>query len=122
MRGMRQAIHLGLAAAAVAAVSGCASKAHEADATGGGQRIVIAVTERGFEPERVTVRAGEPVTLVVTRKTDRTCATEFVIKDEGINKPLPLNEPVSITFTPRQRGDLTYVCGMEMVKGQIVVR
>jgi plastocyanin domain-containing protein len=106
----------------LAMLAGCAPKARQAGAPADTQRIAIAVTERGFEPERITVHAGEPVTLVVTRKTDQTCATEFVIKDEGINRPLPLDQPVAITFTPRRRGELSYACGMDMVRGQILVR
>jgi plastocyanin domain-containing protein len=62
------------------------------------------------------------VKLVVTRKTDRTCAKEIVIKDYGINRPLPLNEPVSIEFTPRKPGQVRYACGMDMVTGVLVVQ
>jgi plastocyanin domain-containing protein len=58
---------------------------------------------------------------VVTRKTDRTCAKEIVIKDFGINKPLPLNQPVEITFTPTKAGSFRYACGMDMITGVITV-
>jgi hypothetical protein len=33
------------------------------------------VTDKGFEPNNVTVKKGKPLHLVVTRKTDQTCAT-----------------------------------------------
>ena len=86
-----------------------------------GQHIELAVTENGFEPARVEVAANQPVTLVVTRKTDKTCAKELVLKEYNINQPLPMNEAVEITFTPTQAGDLTYACGMDMIKGVIAV-
>jgi plastocyanin domain-containing protein len=105
-------------AAAVAALAGCASNS----ATTGGNRVSIQVTEKGFEPEIVTVQAGQPVTLLVKRTTDATCATELVMKEENINQKLPLNEEVAITFTPKKAGDLVYACGMDMYKGTVRVQ
>jgi plastocyanin domain-containing protein len=97
--------------------TGCAQKS----ATGAGQRVSIHVTDKGFEPAVVTVKAGEPVTLLVTRVTDQTCATDLVMKDHNINQPLPLNKEVAITFTPSKTGDLTYACAMDMYRGTIHV-
>jgi plastocyanin domain-containing protein len=85
------------------------------------QVVTIEVTGAGFVPAQVKVKANQPVRLVVTRKTDRTCAKEIVIKDVGINKPLPLNQPVEITFTPTKKGQLRYACAMDMIAGVIVV-
>jgi plastocyanin domain-containing protein len=83
--------------------------------------IEVSVTGEGFVPASIKVKAGQPVTLVVTRKTDRTCATEIVIKDQGINQKLPLNQPVVVAFTPNKAGQLRYACGMDMISGVIVV-
>src|SRR5687767_8127582 len=60
------------------------------------QRIELTVTDDGFQPSPVEVKAGQQVTLVVTRKTEKTCATEIVIKDHGIEAKLPLDKPVAI--------------------------
>ena len=87
-----------------------------------GGPVAITVTEDGFEPPVVTVAANQPVTLVVTRKTAKTCATELVLKEHNINQPLPLDTPVEITFTPTQAGELTYACAMDMYRGKIVVK
>lgn len=83
--------------------------------------IHITVGENGFEPNVVTVHQGELVTLIVTRTTDKTCATDFVMKEHNINQPLPLNQPVTITFTPDKTGDLPYACAMDMFRGTIRV-
>jgi plastocyanin domain-containing protein len=104
-------------AVAVAFAPACAPRA----TTAGGQRVAIRVTDNGFEPAVVNVKAGQPVTLVVKRVTDQTCATELVMKDRNINQPLPLNREVEITFTPDKPGDLTYQCGMGMFKGTVHV-
>jgi plastocyanin domain-containing protein len=87
------------------------------------QVVTIDVTGAGFVPApvKVKVKANQPVKLVVTRKTDRTCATEIVIKDYGINKPLPLNQPVEIRFTPTKPGKVRYACAMDMIAGVIIV-
>jgi plastocyanin domain-containing protein len=84
--------------------------------------IELAVTSKGFEPEKVEVKKGEPVHLVVTRKTEVTCATEIVIKSLGIKKELPLNKPVAIDFTPQKSGEIAYACGMDMVGGTLLVQ
>lgn len=84
--------------------------------------VEISVTENGFQPSPISVKKGEPLKLVVTRKTDETCATELVIKDYGIDKQLPLNKPVEIAFTPTKSGELKYGCAMGMmVRGVLLV-
>ena len=59
--------------------------------------------------------------MMVTRKTDRICAKDIVVKDFGINKALPLNQSVEITFTPSKPGQIRYACAMDMIAGVIVV-
>ncbi|MFP2957048.1 cupredoxin domain-containing protein [Myxococcus sp. 1LA] len=88
-----------------------------------GVRIVeLSVTEKGYEPSPVTLKKGEPVKLVVTRKTDHTCATEVVMDGYDINTPLPLNQPVEIAFTPKESGKLVYGCAMnKMISGVFMV-
>lgn len=90
-------------------------------AAGQARTIEIAVTENGFEPARVKVTKGEPLKLVVTRKTDQTCAKQIVIPDENIKADLPLDKPVTLTFTPKRAGELKYACGMDMIAGVLVV-
>lgn len=112
--------HLVLTVAASAlflalAAWGCAQRA------AGPRTISIAVTDRGFEPAAIKLRAGEPVTLVVTRKTDATCAKEFVIAEAGIHQDLPLNQEVRIDYTPARAGEVRYACGMDMVAGKMKV-
>jgi plastocyanin len=87
-----------------------------------GVRVIeMAVTEDGFEPSKVKVKKGEKVRFVVTRKTDRTCAKEIVIKDHGIDRPLPLGEPVTVEFTPAKSGEIRYACGMDHVSGVVFI-
>jgi plastocyanin domain-containing protein len=105
-----------LLAAALAAACG------ERGADRPGEPVRITVTKNGYEPWKVQARKGVPLTLVVTRTTDETCATELVLPEYGIDRKLPLGEPVTITFTPARTGELRYSCAMRMFQGVIEVR
>ena len=83
--------------------------------------VEVLVTENGFEPSTIRVKKGEPVTLVIKRQTENTCAKEIVIEDEQITRQLPLNEPVKVTFTPKKAGEIKYTCGMKMLGGVLKV-
>ena len=107
---------LAAALAAVLAASACRSGPRE------GEPVRIAVTKRGYEPYRVKATKGKTLTLVVTRETDETCATEIVIPELGLSWDLPLGRPVTITFTPPRSGELRYACAMNMFQGVIEVR
>lgn len=86
------------------------------------QEVAIAVTSKGFEPSTVTVKSGKPVKLVVTRKTERTCATEIVMKDFGVNQPLPFEKPVTIVVNPKGPGPYRFACSMNMIAGTLTVQ
>ncbi len=87
----------------------------------GVRTVEMQVTEDGFVPAKIKANQGEKLRLVITRKTDRTCATEIVIKDAGINTKLPLNKTVTVEVTPKSSGELKYACGMDMITGIIFV-
>jgi plastocyanin domain-containing protein len=112
---VRRALALALAAAALAP-SACRRAVRE------GEPVRITVTKNGYEPARVPAVRGRPLTLVVTRTTDETCATEIVIPEANVSTDLPLGQPVTITFTPERTGELRYSCAMQMFQGVIDVR
>jgi plastocyanin domain-containing protein len=82
----------------------------------------VNVTDNGFEPAEVRIRAGRSVALIMTRKTDQTCATEVEFASLHRKYALPLNQPVRITLPASPAGTLSYECGMHMVGGRILVR
>jgi plastocyanin domain-containing protein len=113
--------HTGHDPAAMHPTAGSSDVVAEGSLQNGVRVVELAVTGNGFEPSRVKVHQGEKVRLVVTRKTQRTCATEIVIKDAGINVPLPLDKAVAVEFTPKKTGELRYTCGMGMIGGTLFV-
>jgi cobalt-zinc-cadmium efflux system membrane fusion protein len=84
------------------------------------QIVSVEVTEKGFNVSVPAVKAGIPVRMTFTRKTNATCATDLAIPEHGIKRELPLNTPVTVEFTPRR--DVTYQCGMGMLSGTLTVR
>ena len=83
--------------------------------------IELKITAKGFESDQVHVKKGEALKLLVTRTTDQTCAKQLVLKDAGVRKDLPLNQPVMIELTPQKAGEIRYACGMDMISGVLVV-
>jgi RND family efflux transporter MFP subunit len=86
------------------------------------QTAKIEVGEQGFEPAKISVRAGVPARLTFVRTTDKTCGTEVVFPSLNIRRALPLNKPVVIEFTPSKTGDIAFACGMNMLKGIVVAQ
>ena len=87
----------------------------------GVRTVNLSVTDAGFEPSKVKAKKGEKLRLVVTRVTDSTCAKEIVIKDAGIDQPLPLGKPVKVEFVASRSGEIRYACGMDMISGVVFV-
>lgn len=88
----------------------------------GSAEYAIAITDKGFEPAETKIPKGQAVTLVFTRKTDQTCATEVVFPALKQRHPLPLNEQVRVNLPPSAEGTISYVCGMNMLSGSVIVR
>lgn len=85
-------------------------------------RVEIRVTKEGFVPDHVAATAGLALDLVFTRTSRDTCATEVVVPTLNVRKALPLNEPVVVRITPKEPGEIAFACGMNMLRGTIVIR
>lgn len=92
-----------------------------AAATPSAGTIALEVTEAGFVPNRIEAKKGEPLKLVITRKTDATCAKEIVIDEHGIETKLPLDTAVTVSFTPKQSGELKFGCAMDKMIGGVLL-
>ena len=88
----------------------------------GVQTLNMNISGGEYQPASMTVRAGVPVRLNVTRDGKPTCGDVLTIPSQNISKPIPVNEVTTIEFTPRTAGDLEFTCGMNMMRGKIVVQ
>jgi plastocyanin domain-containing protein len=88
----------------------------------GVQTARVLITDQGYSRTSIILRRGVPTRITFLRQTDSTCATEVVIPAFGINRNLPLNQAVVISFTPRSRGEFGFTCGMNMMRGKLIVQ
>ena len=85
------------------------------------QAVTINVTNKGYEPASFNLQKDVPAKVTFVRKSKTTCGTEIVIPEYNIKRELPLDEPVVVELTPTKTGEFTFACGMDMLKGKIVV-
>ena len=86
------------------------------------QRAYVEINEQGYSRASIKLKRGIPARIVFLRKTDATCAKEVVIPAYGINRNLPLNEAIAVSFTPNKAGSFTFTCGMNMMRGKLIVQ
>ena len=117
---MRLCLSLGFAALALAVLPACKSEQPAAVATG--EVREVAVTEKGYEPARLEVTGGKPITLRFTRKTKDTCGEAVLIQGDPVQHMLPYERSIDVTVTPPKSGELAFACGMGMMHGVLIAR
>lgn len=86
------------------------------------QTARVVITDKGYSRTSIVLRRGVPTRLTFLRQTDATCATEVVIPAYGIRRSLPLNTSIAVSFTPKRSGEFNFTCGMNMMRGKLVVQ
>lgn len=84
-------------------------------------REIEIIVDGGYQPNKIVVREGERIRLKFVRKDPSPCAKEVVLASIGVRRELPLNQPVIIDLPALQPGETEFRCGMNMLKGTIVV-
>ena len=86
----------------------------------GVQEIKVTV-KGGYSPDRIVVREGMPVRLNFYRDETASCSEQVIFGDFGIARNLPPFQSTPIEFTPHQPGEFTFTCGMNMLRGKLIV-
>ena len=87
---------------------------------GGVQEIPVTV-KGGYTPDTILVQAGKPVRLLFYRDETADCSERVVFERLGIDQALPAFQTTPIEFTPAEAGEYPFRCGMNMLKGLLVV-
>ncbi|MBZ4415327.1 cupredoxin domain-containing protein [Myxococcus sp. RHSTA-1-4] len=85
------------------------------------QEVTITV-QGGYAPSEVVLKQGVPARLRFVRKDSGGCGEELLIPAFGIQKPLPGLKETVVSFVPDKVGSFPFTCGMQMMKGTLVVR
>jgi plastocyanin domain-containing protein len=86
----------------------------------GVQEVQVTV-QGGYSPDVIVVQKGRPVRLNFFRDETASCSEQVVFGDFGIARDLPAFQTTPIEFTPRQAGEFTFTCGMNMMRGKLIV-
>ena len=81
----------------------------------------LVITENGYEPSSLQVKAGEPIVLKITRKTNATCAREVLIPSQKLKYELPLGKEVTIKIASLPKGEVKFGCAMNMMVGGVIL-
>jgi hypothetical protein len=81
----------------------------------------IIVSKDGFSPSEISFAAGKFSKLAFVRIDSENCADEISFKDLNITKKLPVGEVVLVDLPNSRKGNtLSFACGMNMFKGNLV--
>jgi len=92
-----------------------------ATVAGGGVQEVRVLVKGGYTPDTIVVQAGKPVRLQFYRDETADCSERVVFERFNIDQMLPAFQTTAVEFTPNEPGEYPFRCGMNMLKGLLVV-
>lgn len=95
------------------------TKSQKAQVKKGIQEVDI-VVDGGYIPDRIDVRAGEPVKLNFYRQDASSCLEQVLLPDFNKALDLTLNQTTSVEIVPERSGEYNFTCGMNMYRGTII--
>ena len=85
-------------------------------------REIEIIVKAGYQPDRITIREGERVRLRFVRHEEGGCTREVVFPALKIRRELPPHTTVVIDLPALKAGEYEFHCGMEMIRGAVIVR
>jgi plastocyanin domain-containing protein len=90
--------------------------------TAGGVQEAQVEVRGSYDPDRIEVEVGRPVRLTFVRREANPCTEQVILPAFGIVRELPVGRLVPVEFTPDRAGEFEFHCGMNMVRGRLVVK
>ena len=85
------------------------------------QKITITLPE-GYKDNTASVKAGKPVALTFFLKGDAGCGNTIKVPAAKWEKTLKVGEKAELLYTPAKSGKLAFACGMDHMKGSLIVK
>jgi plastocyanin domain-containing protein len=98
-----------------------ARQAVAATSTESGVQEIKVTVKGGYSPDVIVVKPGKPVRLDFYRDETASCSEQIIFGDFGIARHLPAFKTTPIEFTPEKSGEFTFTCGMNMMRGKLIV-
>ena len=86
-----------------------------------GVQEIRVIVKGGYTPDTIVVEADKPVRLQFYRDETADCSERLVFETFGIDVALPAFQTTPVEFTPTAAGEYPFRCGMNMLKGVVVV-
>ena len=96
-------------------------EAMSAETNASGVQEIKVTVKGGYSPDVIVVKKDTPVRLNFYRDETSSCSEQIVFGDFGIAKDLPAFKTTPIEFTPEKEGEFTFACGMNMLRGKLIV-
>lgn len=110
-----------LATGAALATSAAANSKATPKIPANAQKITVTLPA-GYSNSTRTLKAGQPVALTFFLKSDAGCGNEVVFPAAHWKKTLKVGEKATVVYTPKKSGTLAFACGMNHLKGSLLVR
>jgi plastocyanin domain-containing protein len=86
----------------------------------GAQEIDITV-KGGYSPDVIVAQKDKPLRLNFYRDETSSCSEQVIFGDFGVIKNLPAFKSTTVEFTPDKSGEFIFTCGMNMLRGKLIV-
>ncbi|MFI9201610.1 heavy metal translocating P-type ATPase [Streptomyces sp. NPDC053048] len=95
-------------------------RARAATVEGGVQRAEVTV-RGGYSPDVIMLRQGIPAELVFDRQETGECTSRVVFPDLHVSAALPAFTRTTVRLEPDRAGSFGFACGMNMIRGTLLV-
>ncbi|MEK6824749.1 MAG: cupredoxin domain-containing protein [Nanoarchaeota archaeon] len=86
---------------------------------GAAQKVTLGMKNLNYYPDTIRVKANQPVEITLDKGVTG-CFRSFTIPAFGVSK-LSKNPSDTIVFTPTNKGNFRFACGMGMGYGTLIV-
>ncbi len=86
------------------------------------KKILITLPMDYKNKPAATLKTGQPVALTFFLKSEAGCGNTVVLPAAKWKKTLKVGERATVVYTPTKSGVLQFACGMDMMKGSLLVK